>query len=202
MPIDPAKAIGAELPEVSFDWTSSDVLLYHLAIGAVDLRYTLDNDRLQVLPSFAVVAPSFHQTDPPALDLPGCDINLAQVLHGSQGIEIHGPNILANKGRGNCGEGEGIRGDAAAAGAGDDERRGDFDQFIPIFPALGVLFHERGHLQPQNGLDPSPTTDCWPIATLRRSSTAAARSAGCACPVTTVPQSSRASSRWSCSAAW
>jgi acyl dehydratase len=91
MPIDPAKAIGAELPEVSFEWTSSDVLLYHLAIGAVDLRYTLDNDNLQVLPSFGVVAPSFHETDPPALDLPGCDINLAQVLHGSQGIEVHGP---------------------------------------------------------------------------------------------------------------
>jgi acyl dehydratase len=91
MPIDPAKAIGAELPEVSFEWTSSDVLLYQLAIGAVDLRYTLDNDNLQVLPSFGVVAPSFHETDPPALDLPGCDINLAQVLHGSQGIEVHGP---------------------------------------------------------------------------------------------------------------
>lgn len=91
MPIDPRKAIGAELPEVSFDWSSSDVLLYHLAIGAVDLRYTLDNDQLQALPSFGIVAPSFHETNPPTLDLPGCDINLAQVLHGSQGIEVHGP---------------------------------------------------------------------------------------------------------------
>lgn len=91
MPIDPRKAIGAELPEVSFDWSSSDVLLYHLAIGAVDLRYTLDNDQLQVLPSFGIVAPSFHETNPPTLDLPGCDINLAQVLHGSQSIEVHGP---------------------------------------------------------------------------------------------------------------
>jgi acyl dehydratase len=101
MPIDPAKAIGAELPEVSFAWTSSDVLLYHLAIGAgtvpgsqtdaAALRYTLDNDALQVLPSFGVVAPTFHETDPPGLDLPGCDINLAQVLHGSQGIKVHRP---------------------------------------------------------------------------------------------------------------
>ncbi|HUS22412.1 MAG TPA: MaoC/PaaZ C-terminal domain-containing protein [Aeromicrobium sp.] len=101
MPIDPAKAIGAELPEVSFAWTSSDVLLYHLAIGAGTvpgsqtdpgaLRYTLDNDALQVLPSFGVVAPTFHETDPPGLDLPGCDINLAQVLHGSQAIKMHRP---------------------------------------------------------------------------------------------------------------
>jgi acyl dehydratase len=100
MPIDPAKAIGAELPEQTFAWTSSDVLLYHLAIGAGTvpgsqtdagaLRYTLEND-LQVLPSFGVVAPTFHETDPPGLDLPGCDINLAQVLHGSQGIKVHRP---------------------------------------------------------------------------------------------------------------
>lgn len=91
MPIDPAKAIGAELPEVSFAWTSSDVLLYQVAIGAVDLRYTLDNDELQVLPSFGVVVPTFHEAEPPALDLPGCDIDLTQVLHGSQGIELHRP---------------------------------------------------------------------------------------------------------------
>jgi acyl dehydratase len=30
-------------------------------------------------------------TDPPPLDLPGCDINLAQVVHGSQSITVTGP---------------------------------------------------------------------------------------------------------------
>jgi acyl dehydratase len=44
-----------------------------------------------VLPSFGVVAPTFHETDPPPLDLPGCDINLAQVVHGSQSIAVSGP---------------------------------------------------------------------------------------------------------------
>ena len=34
MPIDPDVAIGAELPDRTFSWASSDVLLYHLAIGA------------------------------------------------------------------------------------------------------------------------------------------------------------------------
>ncbi len=101
MPIDPDKAIGAQLPDRSFSWTSSDVLLYHLAVGAgsrpgdqtdpAALRWTLDDENLQVLPSFGVVAPTFHETDPPGLDLPGCDINLAQVLHGSQEVEVHGP---------------------------------------------------------------------------------------------------------------
>ena len=101
MPIDPHKAIGAELPERDFTWTESDVLLYHLALGAGSrpgdqtdrkaLRYTLDDESLQVLPSFGVVAPTFHDTEAPSLDLPGCDINLANVLHGSQEIVVHRP---------------------------------------------------------------------------------------------------------------
>jgi len=101
MPIDPEVAIGAELPDRDFSWTSSDVLLYHLGIGAGSragdnldpkaLRYTLDGDDLQVLPSFGIVAPTFHETDPPPLDLPGCDISLSQVVHGSQEIEVAAP---------------------------------------------------------------------------------------------------------------
>jgi len=101
MPIDPDVAIGAEVGSRTFSWSASDVLLYHLGIGAgsrpgdnlapAALRYTLDDDRLRVLASFGVVAPTFHETDPPPLDLPGCDINLAQVVHGSQEIHVHAP---------------------------------------------------------------------------------------------------------------
>jgi acyl dehydratase len=101
MPIDPERAVGAEVGTVSFSWNESDVLLYHLAIGAgsragdhvspAALRYTLDGPGLQVLPSFGVVAPTFHATDPPPLDLPGCDINLSQVVHGSQAVALSGP---------------------------------------------------------------------------------------------------------------
>jgi acyl dehydratase len=108
MPIDPALTIGAELPDRSFTWDASDVLLYHLAIGAgsnpgdnldpAALRYTLDDERLQVLPSFGVVAPTLHDTDPPPLDLPGCDIDLAQVVHGSQEIEVHAPLPVSGAG--------------------------------------------------------------------------------------------------------
>ncbi|MEJ7831940.1 MAG: MaoC/PaaZ C-terminal domain-containing protein [Nocardioides sp.] len=101
MPIDPSVAVGAEVGTVDFSWTASNVLLYHLAIGAGSrpgdnlspdaLRYTVDGPSLQVLPTFGVVAPTFHLTDPPPLDLPGCDINLAQVVHGSQSITVHAP---------------------------------------------------------------------------------------------------------------
>ncbi|MEI5675044.1 MULTISPECIES: MaoC family dehydratase [unclassified Nocardioides] len=91
MPIDPSVAVGADLGATEFSWSESDVLLYHLAIGATDLSYTLETAGLQVLPSFGVVAPTFHMSDPPPLDLPGCDINLAQVVHGSQSISVTGP---------------------------------------------------------------------------------------------------------------
>ena len=37
MPIDPAVAVGAELPGRDLSWDSTDVLLYHLAVGATDL---------------------------------------------------------------------------------------------------------------------------------------------------------------------
>ncbi len=101
MPIDPAAAIGAHVGTKEFSWSQSDVLLYHLGIGAgsrvgdnvspAALAYTSDGASLQVLPSFGVVVPTFHETDPPPLDLPGCDINLAQVVHGAQSISLNGP---------------------------------------------------------------------------------------------------------------
>ena len=99
MPIDPAAAVGAEVGTVEFSWSETDVLLYHLAIGAKTLAYTLETPGLQVLPSFAVVAPTFHMTDPPPLDLPGCDIDLAQVVHGSQSVAVHGPLPTAGSAR-------------------------------------------------------------------------------------------------------
>jgi acyl dehydratase len=97
MPIDPDVAIGADLGSVEFSWTSSDVLLYHLALGAGgrptddrELRYVLE-DRLRVLPTFGVVAPGFRMFEPPAVTFPGIEVDLAKVLHGSQSITVHGP---------------------------------------------------------------------------------------------------------------
>jgi acyl dehydratase len=99
MPIDPDVLVGATLPEITFTWTESDVLLYHLAVGAgatpgdnlsgQALRWTVEGDQLQVLPSFGIVSPTFHLTEPPR-ELPGCDIDLSHVLHGTQAIEVHG----------------------------------------------------------------------------------------------------------------
>ena len=54
MPIDPSVAIGADLGARSFSWSESDVLLYHLGIGAgsrdgdnlspAALRYTQEHE--------------------------------------------------------------------------------------------------------------------------------------------------------------
>ena len=99
MPIDPDVAIGAPVGErvVLVDLERRAALpprhRRRLPPGRQPdpdaLRWTADGASLQVLPSFGVVAPTFHETDPPPLDLPGCDINLSQVVHGSQAIAVH-----------------------------------------------------------------------------------------------------------------
>ena len=97
MPIDLDEAIGAELPAVEFSWSSSDVQLYHLGLGAGadpldqrELRYLID-DTPQVLPTFGNVAQSFHMTSAPTVKFPGIDIELSRVLHASEAITVPGP---------------------------------------------------------------------------------------------------------------
>ncbi|CAJ1495573.1 MaoC family dehydratase [[Mycobacterium] burgundiense] len=97
MPINLDEALGAELDPVEFSWTSSDIQLYHLGLGAGaapldprELRYLTDNTP-QVLPTFGNVAQSFHLTEPPTVQFPGIDIELSKVLHASEGISVPGP---------------------------------------------------------------------------------------------------------------
>src|SRR5206468_8943734 len=101
----PDVAIGADLPVEDFSWSSSDVLLYHLALGAgadpVDpreLRYTIE-DGLRVLPTFAVVAQTVHRLEPPKVEYPGISIELAKVLHGTQRVDVHRPLPTDGKAR-------------------------------------------------------------------------------------------------------
>lgn len=105
MPIDPSVALGAELPAQEFSWSSTDVQLYHLGLGAGaratdpgELRYLRDGDP-QVLPAFATVAATFHVTEPPRVSFPGVEIDLAKVVHGSQEIVVHNPVPPEGKGR-------------------------------------------------------------------------------------------------------
>jgi hypothetical protein len=61
MPIDLDEALGAELAPIEFSWTSSDVQLYHLALGA-GADPMIDNQPL-VLPTFGCVAASFMRSN-------------------------------------------------------------------------------------------------------------------------------------------
>ena len=97
MPINLDEALGAELDPLEFSWTSSDIQLYHLGLGAGsdpmdkrELRYLTD-DTPQVLPTFGNVAQSFHMTEPPTVKFPGIDIELSRVLHASEAVTVPGP---------------------------------------------------------------------------------------------------------------
>jgi len=94
MPIDLAKALGAELPASKFSWNEDTLILYALGSGVgigTDqtspsvLQYTYENG-LKALPTFGVV-PSF-----PALmgmmNVPGLSFNPMMLLHGEQYLEI------------------------------------------------------------------------------------------------------------------
>ncbi len=104
MPIDLNAALGAQLEPVEFSWDSSDVQLYHLALGAgsdpmdpMELRYLTD-DTPQVLPTFSSVAATFHATEPPKVSFPGIDIELSRVLHASEAVSV--PAALPPSGSG------------------------------------------------------------------------------------------------------
>ena len=104
MPIDLDVALGAELPPAEFSWTSSDVQLYHLGLGAGadpldprELRYLTD-DTPQVLPTFANVAQSFHMTEAPTVRFPGIEIELNRVLHASEAVIAPAPILPSGTG--------------------------------------------------------------------------------------------------------
>ncbi|KAA1248304.1 3-alpha,7-alpha,12-alpha-trihydroxy-5-beta-cholest-24-enoyl-CoA hydratase [Mycobacterium simiae] len=95
MPIDVDSVLGAELAERKGSWSASDVILYHLGLGAgvpptdpAELAYTYEG-QLKVLPSFGVIPASPMLFD--MLELPGMDIDLSKLLHGEQEMELYGP---------------------------------------------------------------------------------------------------------------
>jgi acyl dehydratase len=95
MPIDPKKALGAELGEGKYTWTKDQVILYHLGVGAGvpptdrgELEYTYEKN-LKVLPSYGVI-PVFGALGGLG-STPGLSFNFAMLLHGEQDIEVHQP---------------------------------------------------------------------------------------------------------------
>jgi acyl dehydratase len=115
MPIDRAKALGADLGETRGAYGPDDVILYHLGIGAgaratdpAELEYTYEKD-LKVLPSFAVVAASGMTSRARRAqggagggmgglgNVPGLEFDPAMLLHGEQDVELHRPLPTASE---------------------------------------------------------------------------------------------------------
>lgn len=95
MPIDTDKAVGGALPAFGFSWSPDDIILYNLGVGAGDppddpaeLRYAYEAD-LAVVPSFGTIPPFTMMMSLGAVD--GIAIDLTQVLHGFQTLQIHRP---------------------------------------------------------------------------------------------------------------
>lgn len=89
MPIDLEKAVGAELPPMTYELTRDKVILYALGVGALpegdELAFVYENG-LKTLPTFGVIPPFPALME--VMNVPGIDINPIMILHGEQFLEI------------------------------------------------------------------------------------------------------------------
>lgn len=118
MPIDLSTALAAQAQISEISWTTTDVLLYHLSLGAgsqaddTELNLTFERN-LSVLPTFGLVAGNGPSTSgrPPGstaddttsssrMKLPGIDVDLRAVLHAGQSITVH--RSLPSRGSAEC----------------------------------------------------------------------------------------------------
>lgn len=100
MPIDRDKALNAAPNVHEIQWSTRDVLLYHLSVGAgthaetdPQQHWTYEHG-LQVLPTFAMVAGqgiSAGEAPPAEMAMPGIDVDLRKLLHAGQQLVVHQP---------------------------------------------------------------------------------------------------------------
>lgn len=95
MAIDVDRVVEASLTAEPFSWDESDVILYNIAVGAgvppddpSELKYVYEGD-LAVAPGFGTIPPFAAMMS--VVGVEGADINLAQILHGSQELVVHRP---------------------------------------------------------------------------------------------------------------
>lgn len=95
MPIDIDRVVGATLAETKFSWSEEDLILYNLGVGAGvppddprQLEYVYEAE-LKAVPAFGTIPPFAMVMGVGAIE--GLDIQLSQILHGDQTLEIHSP---------------------------------------------------------------------------------------------------------------
>jgi 3-hydroxyacyl-CoA dehydrogenase/3a,7a,12a-trihydroxy-5b-cholest-24-enoyl-CoA hydratase len=92
MPIDPEKALSADLDSVPYEYSDHEVMLYALGVGAGvpqtdpdQLNFTFEGE-LKVLPTFGVVPPFPSLVG--LMGAPGMEFNPMMLLHGEQYMEV------------------------------------------------------------------------------------------------------------------
>jgi hypothetical protein len=95
MPVDPARALGAALPETTVTWDEDRVILYQLGVGAGvpatdpgELAYAYEVN-LKVLPSFATIPAT--STMSAIGQVEGISFNPVWLVHGDQEVVVHRP---------------------------------------------------------------------------------------------------------------
>ncbi|MDW7729735.1 MAG: MaoC/PaaZ C-terminal domain-containing protein [Bacillota bacterium] len=91
MPIDP-KLVGKELPPLEYVYSTRDVILYALGIGAGaepdELKFVYEGE-LETIPTYGVIPPFGALMG--IVGMEGMDFNLAMLLHGEQYLELYRP---------------------------------------------------------------------------------------------------------------
>ena len=91
MPIDP-NLVGKELTSLEYKYSTKDVILYALGIGAGaepdELKFVYESE-LEVIPTYGVVPPFGALFS--IVGMEGMDFNLAMLLHGEQYLELYQP---------------------------------------------------------------------------------------------------------------
>lgn len=94
MPVDPSRAVGAQVGDTTTSWDEDQVILYHLAVGAGsdpiapgELDYCYEPG-LKVLPSFGVIPAQAAMLGILNGSVPGLSFNPMLLLHGEQELEV------------------------------------------------------------------------------------------------------------------
>ncbi len=94
------KAIGTELPPITYSYTERDVALYALGIGApsdwldqneLQYVYELSNEGFKVIPSFGVIYSGRQIQSILSGNIAGIEYNPMMLVHGEQYLEIKKP---------------------------------------------------------------------------------------------------------------
>jgi acyl dehydratase len=163
MPVDPHLARATVYPDKPDSWDADRVILYHLGLGAgaartnrSELEYVSELSELKVLPTFSVI-PGFEAVRP-AVQGPGLDYHLSQMLHGEQDLVVHAPlpadaSIMTTP----CVEAVYDKGKAALAILRADTRT---DDGTPLCTNRFSLFIRK---EGGFGGDPSPAQEPWEV---------------------------------------